>query len=78
MKSIFELSLPLSFKHVYTNRLTRKHFQGLLMMDLGGRCPYLSLRLLFVWQVLQDFVTDRMVIHHILEVSVTRVLQVMM
>jgi hypothetical protein len=33
------------------------------MMVLDGeRCPYLSFGLLFVWQDLQDFFNDRMVV----------------
>ena len=32
------------------------------MTDFGGRCPYLSVRLLLIWQALQDLVTDRMVV----------------
>ncbi len=58
MKSICELSLPL---RVYgPMRSTHKHSQGLLMTDLGGKWPYLMLRLLFIWQVLQDLVIDWM------------------
>ena len=61
IKSISKLSLPL---RVYgTMRSTHKHFQGLLMTVLGGRCPYLSFQVLFVWQVLQDLVIDQMMIH---------------
>jgi hypothetical protein len=61
IKSICKFSLPLS---VYgPMRSTHKHSQGLLMTVLGGRCPYLSFRLLFIWQVLQDLVIDRMVVH---------------
>ncbi len=60
MKSICELSLPL---RVYEKKKsTHKHFQGLLMMVLGGRYLYLCFRLLFVWQVLQDIIIDRMVV----------------
>jgi hypothetical protein len=60
IKSICKLSLPL---RVYGGmRSTQKHFQGLLMTILGRRCPYLIYRLLFIWQVLQDFVIDRMVV----------------
>ncbi len=32
------------------------------MMVLGGKCPNLSFRLLFVEQVLQDLVIDEMVV----------------
>jgi hypothetical protein len=61
IKSICELSLPL---RVYgLMRSTHIHSQGLLMMVLRGRCPYLRFHLLFVWQDLQDFVNDRMVVH---------------
>ena len=35
--------------------------QGVLITSLAGRCPFLLLRLLFIWQVLQDFVIERMV-----------------
>jgi len=28
---------------------------------LDGRCPYFSDRFLFIWQVLHDFIMDRMV-----------------
>ncbi len=60
IKSICELSLPLI---VYgPMRLTHKHSQGVLMSSLAGRCPYLYFRLLFIWQVLQDFVSDRIVV----------------
>jgi hypothetical protein len=64
MTSICELSLPL---RVYgPTRLTHKHSQGLLMTILGGRCPYLSFPLLFVWQVLQDLVigAHTCLVHH--------------
>ncbi len=61
MKSICKLSLPL---RVYgPMRLTHKHSQRLLMMVLGGRWPYLSFCLLFVWQVLQGLVIDWMVVY---------------
>ena len=58
IKSICEVSLPL---RVYGPiRLTHKHSQGLIMAVFGGRCPYFNFRLLFIWQVLQDLVEDRM------------------
>jgi hypothetical protein len=60
MKSICELSLPLVV--FGPMRSTHIHYQGLLMMDLGGKCPYLTVRLLFVWQVLQDLNIDGMVV----------------
>ena len=60
IKSICELSLPLI---VYRPiRSTHKHSQGVLMMSLAGRCPYFLHRLLLIWQVLQDFVSDRIVV----------------
>jgi hypothetical protein len=60
MKSICELSLPL---RVYgPMRLTHKYSQGLVITVLGGRCPYLRFHLLFIWQDLQDFVIDWMVV----------------
>ncbi len=60
IKSICKLSLPL---RVYgPMRLTHKHSQGFLMMVLGGRCLYLSFCILFIWQVLQDFVIGQMVV----------------
>jgi hypothetical protein len=61
INSICKLSLPL---RVYgPMRPTYKHSHGLLMTVLGGRCPYLSFCLLLIWQVLQDLVIDRMVVH---------------
>ena len=52
MKSICEPSLPL---RVYgPMRLTHKASQRILITVFAGRCPYLSFRFLFVWQVLQD------------------------
>ena len=60
MKSICEPSLPL---RVYRPmRSTHKASQGILITVFAGRCPYLSFRFLFVWQVLHDFVIDRMVV----------------
>jgi hypothetical protein len=59
IKLICKLSLPL---RVYgPMRLTHKHFHGLAMMVLGGRCSYLRFHLLLIWQDLQDFVSDQMV-----------------
>ncbi len=59
-KSICKLSLLL---RVYgPMRSAHKHSQGLLMMVLGGRCLYLGFHLLFIWQDLQDFVIDWMVV----------------
>ncbi len=43
-------------------RLTHKHSQGLFMTVLGGRCPYVRFCLLFLWQDLQDFAIDQMVV----------------
>ncbi len=61
MKSICEISLPL---RVYgPMRSTHKHSQGLFIMDLGGKWLYLTFRLLFTWQVLQDLIIDQMEIH---------------
>jgi hypothetical protein len=60
IKSICGLSLPL---RVYGSmRSTHKHSQGLVMTVFGGRCPYLCDCLLFIWQDLQDFVSDWMVV----------------
>jgi hypothetical protein len=60
MKSIDELSLPLS---VYgPTRSTQRASHGVLITILGGRCPYFRVRVLFTWQVLQDFVLDRIVV----------------
>ncbi len=61
MKSICKLSLPLRVYGLI--RLTHKHSQELLMTILGGRSPYLSFCLLFVWQALQDIVIDQIVVH---------------
>jgi hypothetical protein len=62
IKSICELSLPL---RVYRPmRSTHKHSQGIVSLVFGGRCPYfLRAHLLLIWQDLQDFVSDRMVVH---------------
>jgi hypothetical protein len=43
-------------------RLTHKHFYEVLMMVVGGRCPYISFHLLLVWQVLQDLLIDPIVV----------------
>jgi hypothetical protein len=60
IKSICKLSLPL---RVYgPMRSTHKHSQGFVMTVFGGKCPYLRDRLLLIWQDLQDFVSDRMVV----------------
>jgi hypothetical protein len=60
VKSICELSLPL---RVYgPMRSTHKHSQGFVMTVIGGKCPYLRDRLLLIWQDLQDFVSDWMVV----------------
>jgi hypothetical protein len=61
IKSICDLFLHL---RVYgPMRSTHKHSQGSLIMTiLGGRYSYLSFCLLFIWQVLQDLVIDRMVV----------------
>jgi hypothetical protein len=59
MKSIDKPSLPLS---VYgSTRLTQRAAHGVLITILGGECPYFCVRFLFTWQVLHDFVLDRMV-----------------
>ena len=59
MKSIDKQSLPLS---VYgLTRLTHKAFHGVLITVLDGICPYFCVRFFFTWQVLHDFVMDRMV-----------------
>ncbi len=56
IKSICKFSLPL---RVYgPMRSTHKHFQGFVMTVFGGRCPYLRDHLLIIWQDLQDFVSD--------------------
>ncbi len=60
IKSIDEPSLPL---RVYEPmRSTHRASQGMHITILDGRCPYFSDRLLFIRQVLHDFVMDRMVI----------------
>jgi hypothetical protein len=60
MKLICKPSLPL---RVYgPTRSTHKASQGVLITVFAGRCPYFSFRFLFVWQVLQDVVIDRMVV----------------
>jgi hypothetical protein len=59
IKSICELSLHLRVYGLMSS--TYKHYQGFVMTVFGGRCPYLSDRLLLTWQDLQDFVSDRMV-----------------
>jgi len=60
MKSMTEPSLPL---RVYgPTRSTHKVLHVVVIMVLGGRCPYLSFRFLLTWHVLQDFVIDRMVV----------------
>jgi len=59
MKSIDDPSLPLS---VYgPTRSTHKASHGVLITILDGKCPYFCVRFLFTWQVLHDFVMDRMV-----------------
>jgi len=59
MKSIDEPSLPL---RVYgPTRLTQRASHRVLIMILDGRCPYFCVRFFFTWQVLHDFVLDRMV-----------------
>ncbi len=59
MKSIDEPSLPLS---VYgPTRSTQRASHGVLIMILGGKRQYFCVRFLFTWQVLHDFVLDRMV-----------------
>jgi hypothetical protein len=61
IKSICELSLPL---RVYgPMRSTHKNSQWLFLTVSGRRCLYLSFCLLFVWQVLQALVLDRIVVH---------------
>ncbi len=60
MKFIDEPSLPL---RVYgPMRSTHRASQGVLITSLGGRCPYLRDRFIFIWQVLHDFVMDQMVV----------------
>jgi len=56
MKSIDKPSLPLR------TRSTQRATHGVLITILGGRCPYFCIRYLFTWQVLHDFVLDRMVL----------------
>ncbi len=60
MKLICEPSLPL--RMYGPMRSTHKASQGILITVFARRCPYLSFRFLFVWQVLQDLVIDRMVV----------------
>ena len=58
MKYIAEPPLPLS---VYRpTRLTHKTSHGVLVTILDGRWPYFSVRLLFTWHDLHDFVLDQM------------------
>ncbi len=60
IKSICKLSLHV---RVYgPMRSTHKHSQGFVMTVFGGRCPYFCDRLLLIWQDLQDFVHDQMVV----------------
>ncbi len=60
IKSICELSLPL---RVYGSmRSMHNYSQGFVMTVFGGRCPYFCDRLLLIWQDLQDFVSDHMVV----------------
>ncbi len=59
IKSIDELSLPLSVHR--PTRSTQRASHGVLITILGGRYPYFCVRFLFTWQVLHDFVLDRMV-----------------
>ncbi len=67
MKSIDKPSLPLS---VYgPTRATHKASHGVLITILDGRCPYFCVRFLFTWQVLHDFVMDRMVFPFLSSIS---------
>ncbi len=61
IKSICKLSLP-SLRVYRPMRSTHKHSQGFVMIVFGGRCPYLWDHLLLIWQDLQDFVSDWMVV----------------
>jgi hypothetical protein len=61
IKSIYKSSLPLRVQGPM--RSTRKHSQGIVWTVFGGMCPYFCHRLLLIWQDLQDFVIDRMVVH---------------
>jgi hypothetical protein len=60
IKSIDEPSVPL--RVCGPIRSTHRASQGMHITILDGKCPYLSDRFLFTWQVLHDFVMDRMVI----------------
>ena len=67
MKSIDKPFLPLS---VYgPMRLTQRASHGVLITILGGKCPYFCVRFLFTWQVLHDFVLDRMVLPFLSSIS---------
>ncbi len=60
MKSMTEPSLPL---RVYgPMRSTHNVLHGVVIMVLGGKCPYLSFRLVLTSHALHDFVIDRMVV----------------
>ncbi len=61
IKTICKLSLPL---RVYgPMRSTHsKHSQGIVYTVIGGRCPYFHDRLLLIWQDLQDFAGDWIVV----------------
>ncbi len=60
MKSMTQPSLPL---RVYgPTRLTHNVLHAVVIMILGGRCPYLSFWFLLTWHVLHDFVIDWMVV----------------
>ncbi len=57
------MDLALNLLRMYgPMRSTHKHSQGFVMTVFGGRCPYLHDRLLLIWQDLQDFVCDQMVV----------------
>ncbi len=60
MKSICKLSLPLRVHGPM--RSTHKHSQGIVQTVFGGRWPYFRDHLLLIWQDLQEFVSDRMVV----------------
>jgi hypothetical protein len=61
IKSICKLYLPLRVCGLM--RSTHKHSQGFVMTVFGRRCPYFCDHLLLIWQDLQDFVSDQLVVH---------------
>jgi hypothetical protein len=60
MKAIVELFLPLSVYGPAKTMHSASH--GVLISILHGKSPYVCVRLLFTWQVLNEFVIDLMVL----------------